>query len=125
MWWIVGAVAVIAVIAAALFYKRRKKEKEMPQGIQIFNSSGDLVFDMTKNTTYVLGTGQTGTANGSLSNSAIVSGRTWIIVITAQENALIPNFTVSSGKISWNFNTTSATSFGATIVNLSFLYGVY
>lgn len=125
MWWIVGAVAVIAVIAAALFYKRRKKEKEMPQGIQIFNSSGDLVFDMTKNTTYVLGTGQTGTANGSLSDSRIVSGRTWIIVTTAQEKALIPNFTVSNGKISWNFNTTSATSFGATIVNLSFIYGVY
>lgn len=125
MWWIVGAVAVIAVIAAALFYKRRKKEKEMPQGIQIFNSSGNLVFDMTKNTTYVLGTGQTGTANGSLSDSRIVSGRTWIIVTTAQEKALIPNFTVSNGKISWNFNTTSATSFGATIVNLSFIYGVY
>lgn len=97
----------------------------MPQGIQIFNSSGSLVFDMTKCTTYVLGTGHTGTANGSLSDSRIVSGRTWIIVTTAQEKALIPNFTVSNGKISWNFNTTSATSFGATIMNLSFIYGVY
>ena len=125
MWWIAGAVAVIAIIAAAIIYKRRKKEKEMPQGIQIFNSSGNLIFDLSKSTTYMLGSGQTGTSNGSLSNSRIVAGRTWVIVTSAPDNALIPNFTVSNGSISWSFNTTASTSYGAVISNLSFIYGVF
>ena len=126
MWWIAGAVAVIAIIAAILFYKRRKKkEKEMPQGIQIFDSGGNIIFDLSKSTTYMLGSGQTGTSNSSLSDSRIVAGRTWVIVTAAPDNALIPNFTVSNGSISWNFNTTASTSYGAVISNLSFIYGVF
>lgn len=125
IWWIAGTVAVIAIIATVLFYKRRKKEKEMPQGIQIFDSGGNLIFDLSKSTTYVLGSGQTGTSNGSLSDSRIVAGRTWVIVTSARDKALIPNFTVSNGSISWDFNTTSSTAFGAVIVDISFIYGVY
>lgn len=125
MWWIAGTVAVIAIIAAVLFYKYRKKEKEMPQGIQIFDGGGNLIFDLSKSTTYMLGSGQTGTSNGSLSDSRVVAGHTWVIVTAAPDNALIPNFTVNNGSISWNFNTTASTSYGAVIADLSFIYGVF
>ena len=50
MWWIAGAVAVIAIIATAIIYKRRKKEKEMPQGIQVFDENGQIIADMTSRT---------------------------------------------------------------------------
>lgn len=100
----------------------------MPQGIQIFDPSGDLVFDMTKNTTYVLGTGQTGTSNGSLSDARITDQRIWIVVLDPDENSIIPVFTVGNGSISWDFHASSYIStslYPAHVANMSFLYGVY
>lgn len=94
------------------------------QGLQIFDSSGRLVFDLENKTTYVLGTGSTGTANGSISNSGIVAGRTWVVVTSAPADALIPLFTVSSGKISWDFYMSETIS-GVNKRNITFMYGVY
>ena len=118
-------IAVIVVVAAIILYRKRSKKeaKEVPQGLQIFNSSGDLIFDLSNATTYVLGTGSTGTSNGSLSNSKIKAGRTWIAVTgTAVDNAEIPVFTVTSGKISWKFKRVSTLT---SIVNVIFMYGVF
>ena len=123
MWWIVGAAAVIAIIAAVIIYKRRKKkEKEMPAGIQVYNSSGALIFDLANQTTYSLGTAHTGAANGSLSDGRIKAGRTWVMVISASSDSVIPEFTVSNGSISWAFHQMIGT---ATIRDVTFMYGVY
>lgn len=123
-YYVIIAVAVMA--AACILYHRKKDKKEeanVPQGIQLFNSSGDLIFDLSTATTYVLGTGRTGTKNGSLSNSKIKAGRTWIAVTgTAVDNAEIPVFSVSSGKISWKFKRVSTLT---NIANVTFMYGVY
>lgn len=121
---IIAVIVSVAAIATVLYHKRSKKEaKEVPQGIQIFNSSGDLIFDLSNATTYVLGTGSTGTSNGSLSNSKIKAGRTWIAVTgTAVDNAEIPVFTVTGGKISWKFKRVSTLT---NIANVTFMYGVF
>ena len=58
-------IAVIVVVAAIFLYRKKKRDKEMAQGLQIFNASGQLIFDLSNATTYVLGTGETGTENGS------------------------------------------------------------
>ena len=116
------AIAVVIMIAAICFYKKRKKD--MAQGLQIFNGSGQLIFDLANKTTYVLGTGQTGTSNGSVSNSGIVAGRTWVVVTSAPADAVIPIFTVTSGKISWDFYM-SASVTAAQKRNLTFMYGVF
>lgn len=122
MWWIAGAVAVIAIIAAVLFYKRRKKkEKEMPQGIQVFNENGQLIFDLANNTTYVLGTGSTGTANGSISNAKITA-RTWVLITSCPADGVIPYFTVKQGEISWQYLSATASP---SPKNVTFMYGSY
>ena len=94
----------------------------MAQGIQVFDSSGNLTFDLANRTTYVLGTGHTGTAAGSLSDSRIVAGSTWVMVTAASANAIIPVFTVSNGSISWQFiNRTTLVS----AQDVTFIYGVF
>ena len=118
-------VVAIVIITAFIVFKRisgKKQEEEMPAGIQIFNESGSLIFDLANRTTYVLGTGHTGTANGSLSDSRIVAGSTWIVVTSANSNALIPVFTVENGSISWSFYIATTL---ATAQDITFMYGVF
>ena len=118
--------AVAIAVAIGVFYCRKKAKKEdakVPQGIQLFNSSGGLIFDLSTATTYVLGTGKTGTSDGSISNSGIKAGRTWIAVTgTAVDNAEIPVFTVTNGKISWKFKRISDLT---NVANVTFMYGVF
>lgn len=121
IWWIAGTVAVIAIIAAVLFYKRRKKEKEMPQGIQIFDSGGNLIFDLANNTTYILGTGNTNAQDGSISDAKITA-RTWVIILSCPADGSIPYFSVSQGRLSWQY--LSATQ-SPSPKNVTFMYGVY
>lgn len=118
------AIAVIIIVVAAIFlYRKKKRDKEMAQGLQIFDGSGKLIFDLSNATTYMLGTGSTGTENGSISNSGIVAGRTWVVVTSAPADASIPLFTVSSGKISWEFPNVPYTAVYKR--NLTFMYGVF
>lgn len=120
-------IAVIVVVAAIILYRRKKAKKEeskVPQGLQIFNSSGKLVFDLANKTTYVLGTGSTGTDDGSISNSEIVAGKTWVVVTSAPADAVIPIFTVTSGKISWDFYMSASVS-AVHRRNITFMYGVF
>ena len=121
MWWIAGAVAVVALIATVLFYKRRKKEKEMPQGIQIFDGGGNLIFDLANNTTYILGTGNTNAQDGSISDAKITA-RTWVIILSCPADGSIPYFSVSQGRLSWQY--LSATQ-SPSPKNVTFMYGVY
>lgn len=116
------AVAVILVVAAIIFYKRKKREKDMAAGIQIFDDNGDLIFDLANRTTYVIGTGHTGTSNSSLSDSRVVAGRTWVAVTEATATAVIPYFTITDGSIAWSFVFNS--SFNS-IQDVTFMYGVY
>lgn len=116
-------IAVIVAVAAIILYRKRR-EKKVPQGLQIFDDGGHLVFDLSNKTTYVLGTGSTGTSNGSLSNSKIVAGKTWVVVTSAAADAFIPRFTVANGKISWDFYMSASIS-AVHKRNITFMYGVF
>lgn len=119
--YIVIAVIVAVVVAATVLYRKRdkKEEKKVPQGLQIFNASGNLVLDYTEGTYQIYGVRKTvGGQSGSVSDSKITSN-TFIVpycfryVTPATEGttdytqaigvAILPNFVVSSGKISWSY----------------------
>lgn len=121
---IVYVIIAVVILIAAIFYYRKKRKKKMAQGLQIFNASGKLIFDLANRTTYVLGTGQTGTQNGSISNSEIVAGRTWVFVTSAPGDAIIVMFSVSNGKISWTFPDDVPYQ-EVYKRNLTFMYGVF
>lgn len=114
-------IAVIVAVAVAVLYRKRDKkgEKKVPQGLQIFNASGNLVLDYTEGTYQIYGVRKTvGGQSGSVSDSKITSD-TFIVpycfryVTPATEGttdytqaigvAILPNFVVSSGKISWSY----------------------
>lgn len=113
-------IAVIVVVAAIIFY-RKKRKKEMAAGLQIFNESGKVIFDLANQTTFVYGTVNTNGTNGSVSDSRI-DEHTWIMVIGTQDaTTLIPNFTIEKGKISWENKSMWYVHAG----NVTFIYGAY
>lgn len=114
------AIAVIILVAAIIFY-RKKREKEMAAGLQIFNESGKVIFDLANQTSFVYGTVNTNGTNGSVSDSRI-DEHTWIMVIGTQDaTTLIPNFTIEKGKISWENKSMWYVHAG----NVTFIYGAY
>lgn len=114
-------IAVIIAVAAIFLYRKKKGEKKVPAGLQIFDADGDLTFDLANNTTYVLGTGSTNAKNGSLNNSKITT-RTWVIVLSCPADGVMPYFSVSSGVLSWQYLTGKMTP---SPKNVTFMYGVY
>lgn len=126
MWWIAGAVAVVAIIAAVLFYKyRKKKEKEMPQGIQVFDESGQIIADMTSRTSKILGTVNTNGVNGSLTDNRLLDGNLWVSIEKMEPTGIadvIGLEVVANGStLSWTHHRTSEVSF----YNFRFIYGIY
>ena len=113
-------IAVIIVVAAIFFY-RKKRAKEMQAVFQFFDDDGDLIFDLANKTSYVLGTGNTGTQNGSLNNSKITA-RTWVIVLSCPAEGQIPYFSATQGKLSWQFLGGEKSS---SPKNVTFMYGAY
>ena len=116
-------IAVAIVVAAILIYRKHKDKavKDLTMGLQVFNRSGDLIFDLSNNTTYVLGSGSTGTSDGTLSDSRIVAGRTWVMLTSTEGLAATPVFTIQDGSISWKY----LGIFFEHRFNRTFIYGVY
>lgn len=99
------------------------------QGLQIFDENGkQIFFSNTFTTTYVYGTRDTTTEDGSITDSRIVAGRTWIIITEYLDsgNTQVPSFTVSNGRISWGKVTYQNGLNGSQTVNsgrVRFMYG--
>ena len=115
------AVAVILVIAAIIFYKRKKREKEMPAGLQIFDENEHLIFDLANNTSYVLGTANTGAQDGSISDEKITA-RTWVVVLSCPTDGQVPYFSATKGILSWQF---LGGDHSPSPKNVTFMYGAY
>ena len=116
------AIAVIVTVSAIIFYKRKKREQGMPQGLQIFDENGNLTFDLSTNTTQVLGSASTGGTDGSIQDSSITP-RCWVLVTdTADANTMIPLFTATNGQLSWTYHDPYLYSRKG---NVNFIYGGY
>ena len=132
-------IAVIILVAAIFFYRKKDKKEEanVPQGLQIFNASGNLILDYTEGTYQIYGVRKTvGGQSGSVSDSKITSD-TFIVpycfryVTPATEGtmdhtqaivvAILPNFVVTSGKISWSY--AAKQNNNDAYVEMYFLYG--
>lgn len=93
-------------------------------GLQVFNENGDLTYSVTTNTTRLIGSGTTGTVNGSLVDERIVGQKVWILITRyhgTSSEVNIPSFSYNHNVISWNFRSMT----GANYVSCDFIYGVY
>ena len=116
----------------------------MPAGLQVYDQTGDIVLDTTDYTFKVLGSGETGTRDGCLEDSAITADTQVIITSFGERSADLyvglsgveqemmtrkPKFTVTAGKISWVFGNHTTTKWYIASVDgvypAKFIYGVY
>lgn len=112
--------------------------KIMAVGLQVYNASGKLVLDYTEPTYQMYGTGHAvGGKSGSISNSKITTSTVIIpykIALTgysgkgdfnydwiASQEAIMPNFVISKGKISWSYASKYMSYDG--YVDMEFWYG--
>lgn len=135
-------VIAILIISAYLLWLRRKEDVQegdwkMPQGLQIFNSSGDIVLDYTEETYQVYGVCQTiGGQSGVVSDERIASDTFVVpycfryvtpvpIGTTDYEQAIsvaiLPNFIVTEGELSWTYASKHQNK--DAYVEMYFLYG--
>lgn len=104
-------VAVIVVVAAIILYKRKKGEKEVPQGLQVFDEDGNMIVDVTDRLSKYLGKFDTGFEDGSITNDMLTEGNLWIVFVGYQysshevwnDELHPPTFTVNGSVLSWTF----------------------
>lgn len=98
----------------------------MPQGLQIFDSNGNMTLDVTDRLTRILGEFQTGTVDGSITDSALSYGMPWIINVDEFQDwvttAVPITFSFGINTISWHFE--PAYSY-LPRRNMKIMYGVY
>lgn len=114
------AIAVIVVITAIFMYKRKRSVEDMPQGLQVFDASGNIKLNVQDRLCKHLGTFDTGTANGRINDSRVDAGTVWIVPYYSElpdsyniadigwgvdMARMFPQFTQVSGGISWTFPT--------------------
>ena len=91
----------------------------MPQGLQIWDSSGNLVFDTNTAAGRVLGIADiTATTSGSASNAGFATGTAFWFFQTKTTSYFteVPSITLSGTTLSWD-NTSGTNAF--------LMYGVY
>lgn len=136
-------IAVIVVIAAIIIFKRKKKGAEkMPQGLQVFDENGAVVFDVNDYAFEVYGiVTTTAKVAGSVSNSRIKKNTCVFMLLSAKhpnfdyENmsaydyyyeqmfSVLPNFTIADGEISWDGTYRTSTNVNPHGYNVTFAYG--
>lgn len=131
----IGCVILYIICSIIYHYYKNKKGDKMPQGLQVWDSNGNLTFDSTVQTTYVLGAGTTGTGKtGSLYDERLIGydNQFWVqITSTPKEERFqgwsTPTFSLSNGTLTWTHaNITNSGIGGFTkIGDRSFIYGVY
>lgn len=81
----------------------------MPQGLQLFNASGQMILDLTSDTFNILGSFDTTTANGSFTVPETITSPDILDVFTVGLNGFLanPNISISGNVISWSFDNIS------------------
>lgn len=77
----------------------------MPQGLQVFDASGNVMVDLTTSITRVLGMADIGTSNGSITDTGFSTGIPWWVVLCTStgSNIFSPSIGVSGNVLSYTF----------------------
>ena len=80
----------------------------MPQGLQIWDASGNKLVDVTSRFTRYLGQFQTGTSDGTYYDDNLLLGTAWYIVTTTYglDSMGALELTATGNHISWSFGST-------------------
>ena len=135
---------VIIVFSVVIFKRTNKEEQEVPQGLQIFNASGELVLDYTDETYEVYGyqetiAGQSGRiVDNRITTNTMIIPYSYVFVTEATPGtasyeqsimeSIFPKFTISNGLITWEYapkHTPDGTQWrnGDAYIQVGFLYG--
>ena len=80
----------------------------MPQGLQIWDESGNLVVDVSDRLMRSLSTINTGNSDGSVSVTGGTQGTAVGVALTEPMSGTTPTVTSSGNTISWTFNGAAA-----------------
>lgn len=100
---------IVALVIVLLFFLYRKnKEKEMPVGIETYDSSGKKTFASDDLTYRILGQFYTGTNNGYITDNNIGGKEVWMTVMYVDSASntqylVSPCYSISGNTISWSF----------------------
>ncbi|WP_312516252.1 hypothetical protein [Anaerospora sp.] len=95
-------------------------------GLQVFNSSGDLILDVTDRFTRVLGEFDTGYVNGSIEDINLLEGIPWCYCYIPSQTGINQrrpiSITFSGSTLTWNFD--DARKSQTNTVSFKVIYGV-
>lgn len=74
----------------------------MTQGLQLFNANGGLILNVTDSLTRVLGTVQSGTVAGSITDINLLTGTPWCVVYN-EIGVQCWQITFNGAVMSWTF----------------------
>lgn len=99
----------------------------MPQGLQIWNESGQLILDLTDRLTRITGDTYVGGVNSSVAVPGSGTGTIWWAFMADVDtfNTVFPVFSVSGDTLSWAYNTQGSRPGGATNATGHLRYGRY
>ena len=134
-------IAVIVIATAFNVYKRKKRGADMPQGMQIYDENGEIVFDINDYAFELYGiVTTTAKVAGRVTDSRIKKDTCVFMLISAihpnfdyahmtadqyyyeQHFSKLPNFTITDGAISWDA-TYRSSSVDVSGYNVTFAYG--
>lgn len=110
----------IFVIVGIVLYLKRKKDDDVPVGLQTFDKDGNLMLDATTPGVFSYGFAYTGTSPGTVLNSKIKKDSTFIYVFKTRRGirgtttiyddnehdvrGYPIRFTIQDGSISWDWD---------------------
>lgn len=95
----------------------------MAQGLLIWDANGRIVMDTSTRCGRILGVGNTGLADGSITPAGADQGDLWVVTIPSHNNYNQydrPKFTITGNTISWTWTAGAASE----RIAYEFYYGV-
>lgn len=94
----------------------------MPQGIEVYNAAGRLVFNSDGRVSRSIGSASITGVDGSVTDAALLTGDPVFFFVSDPSFAyrVYPTFSISGSTISWTYPAT-----GGLKINGTLIYGVY
>lgn len=99
----------------------------MPQGLQVFDSGGNLTLDVTERLTVLVGTATANGSDGSVYVGALPAGSFWALVFPTTgmfaTTGNTPNVTYENGYVVWRYSGWSNNP--ASNITANLMFGVF